>query len=139
MHSIYEGLDEGHDVRMVFLDVTKAFDRVWHQGILYKLSCLGVSTSIVNWVKSYLTQRQQCVILNGCCSGWREIQAGVPQGSILGPLLFLVYINDLPEYILSKIFLFADDTSLMTVAEDPMDAALTLRCDLSTLSLWSNQ
>ena len=80
---------EGKEVRMVFLDISKAFDKVWHKGLLYKLESLGVRDPLLKWIKSYLTGRKQRVIIDGQSSDWREIEAGVPQGSVLGPLLFL--------------------------------------------------
>ena len=80
---------EGKEVRMVFLDISKAFDKVWHKGLLYKLESLGVRDPVLKWIKSYLTGRKQRVIIDGQSSDWREIEAGVPQGSVLGPLLFL--------------------------------------------------
>ena len=74
---------------MVFLDISKAFDKVWQKGLLYKLESLGVRDPLLKWIKSYLTGRKQRVIIDGQSSDWREIEAGVPQGSVLGPLLFL--------------------------------------------------
>ena len=90
----------------------KAFDRVWHEGLLFKLECIGISGNLLSLLKSFLSSRFQRVVLNGQCSSWLSVQAGVLQGSILGPLLFLIYINDLPGNLQSTVKLFADDTSL---------------------------
>ena len=84
-------LDDGKDVRVVFCDISKAFDRVWHRGLLFKLRRMGICGPLLNWFQSYLNNRLQRVALEGCVSDYREIKAGVPQGSILGPLLFLIY------------------------------------------------
>ena len=83
-----QALDEGKEVRAIFCDISKAFDRVWHKGLLYKLSSVGISGSLLQWFTDYLNNRKQRVVLPGTASGWTSIKAGVPQGSILGPLLF---------------------------------------------------
>ena len=76
------------EVRSIFLDISKAFDKVWHEGLLYKLKSFGISGNLLNLIKHYLTDRFQRVLLNGQCSNWQPVLAGVPQGSILGPLFF---------------------------------------------------
>ena len=97
----------------MFLDISKAFDRVWHRGLLHKIKACGISGPLHDWLKDYLTDRQQRVIINGEQSEWGNIKAGVPQGSVLGPLLFLIFINDITHVIKHcKIRLFADDTCL---------------------------
>ena len=108
------------EVRSVYLDMSKAFDKVWHEGLLFKLKQNGVDGKLLEFFSNYLSNRRQRVVLNGKESGWAPIQSGVPQGSVLGPLLFLVYINDLERGILSKIKFFADDTSLYSIVEDPI-------------------
>ena len=75
---------------MVFGDISKAFDRVWHKGLLFKLKRIGIDGA---WFESYLSHRTQRVVLHGCSSDWRSIGAAVPQCSVLGPIIFLVYIN----------------------------------------------
>ena len=118
-----QALDAGKEVRAVFCDISKAFDRVWHSGLLYKLQATGVTGDALNWFKSYLADRKQRVVLPGTVSEWKFIRAGVPQGSILGPLLFLLYINDIVADIGSNIRLFADDTSLFIIVDNPITAA----------------
>ncbi len=134
-----EAIDSGKEIRAVFCDISKAFDRVWHRGLLYKLQSSGVSGRLLNWFSSYLSQRKQRVVLPGAKSSWNKINAGVPQGSILGPLLFLVYINDIVHDIGANIRLFADDTSLSVVVESPAVAARTLNSDISTISNWAKK
>ena len=106
MHS---PLDINLEVRSVFLDMSKAFDKVWHEGLLFKLRING---KLINLLKSYLSNWKQRVLINGSESDWGHIESGVPQGSVLGFLLFLIYINDLEIGIKSHIKFFADDTSL---------------------------
>ena len=97
--------------------MSKAFDRVWHEGLLFKLKRLGLSGKFNGLINSFLSNRRQRVILNGQSSKWSPIKAGVPQGSILGPLFFLVYINDLPKGLFCNAKLFTDDTSIFSVVK----------------------
>ena len=118
------------DARGVFLDMSKAFDKVWHEGLIYKLKSMGVSDSLLKLFQSFLTNRFQRVLLNGQTSEWLPVKAGVPQGSILGPLLFLIYINVLSENIESTIKLLAADTSLFSVVHNNNTSAEVVNRDL---------
>ena len=139
MDKIHSSLDIHLDVRSVFLDMSKAFDKVWHEGLLFKLKQNGINGKLLNLLTSYLANRKQRVLLNGCESEWGEIESGVPQGSVLGPLLFLIYINDLEKGIKSHIIFFADDTSLFSIVEDSNTSALKLNHDLDLISKWAHQ
>ena len=88
--------------RGVFFDISKAFDKVWHEGLLFKLQSYGVDGNLLRLLKNYLAGRQQRVVLNGQTSSWLNVTAGVSQGSVLGPFLFFIYINDLPDEIISS-------------------------------------
>ncbi|MCG8032214.1 MAG: endonuclease/exonuclease/phosphatase family protein [Candidatus Thiodiazotropha taylori] len=136
-HTFCEALDAGKEVRAVFCDISKAFDRVWHKGLVFKLKAAGVTGSVLHWFNNYLSDRRQRVVLPGGSSDWTFIRAGVPQGSILGPLLFLLYINDIVNDIGSNIRLFADDTSLFIIVNDPVSAATCLNSDLDKISRWA--
>ena len=138
-HEIFETFDcnPSLEIRSVFLDISKAFDKVWHEGLLYKLKSMGISGELYNLLESYLSGRFQRVLLNGQSSSWKPVLAGVPQGSILGPLLFLVYINDLPNGLKSNAKLFADDISLFTVVKDRNVSANILNNDLQLISQWA--
>ena len=139
VHNIYNGIEHSKEARMVFLDISKAFDKVWHVGLLFKLRQLGISASIVSWIESYLTNRYQRVVIHGQASSWLPIEAGVPQGSILGPLLFLVYINDLVDDLSCDVRLFADDTSLLEIVRNPTESARHLNRNLSYINNWGKQ
>ena len=138
-HEIFEAFDCNPtlEVRSVFLDISKAFDKVWHEGLLYKLKSMGISGELIKLLENYLSNRLQRVVLNGQTSPWRPVLAGVPQGSILGPLLFLIYINDLPNRLKSNAKLFADDTSLFTIVKDKNESANIRNNDLSLISRWA--
>ena len=134
-----KALDEGKEVRAVFCDISKAFDRVWHRGLLYKLQAVGISGPLLQWFTDYLNNRKQRVVLPGVASNWLFLKAGVPQGSILGPLLFVLYINDIVDDIQSTIRLFADDTSLYVIVDDPPTAAGQLNSDLAKIHSWAKK
>ena len=135
-YEIFEAFDCNRtlEVRSVFLDISKAFDKVWHKGLLYKLKCMGISGEIYKLLENYLSGRFQRVVLNGQTSSWRPVLAGAPQGSILGSLLFLIYINDLPNELKSNAKLIADDTSLFTIVKDENESANVLNNDLLLIS-----
>ena len=123
----------------VFLDIYKAFDTVWHDGLLYKLKACGVQGELLSRLRNYLQKRKQRVVLNGQTSEWRDIISGVPQGSVLGPLLFLIYINDLPGSLTSLCKIFADDTSLFSKVHGINKSANELNGDLEKISRWGYQ
>ena len=136
-HTIIENLDNEKDIKFIFCDVSKAFDKVWHRGLIHKLQKYGITGNMLNWMKSYLSGRQQRVKNEGFFSTWKSTNAGVPQGSVLGPYLFLLYINDITENIKTNIRLFADDTSLYTVIEND-DSIHLLNEDLREIAKWAD-
>ena len=127
------------EVRSVFLDISKAFDKVWHEGLIFKLEQNGISGSLLNLFNNYLSNRKQRVVLNGEVSSFFEIESGVPQGSVLGPLLFLIYINDLENNIISNVKFFADDTMIFSIVNDPVISASELNNDLKLINKWAHQ
>ena len=114
-HKIYSAFEEFplRETRAVFLDISKAFDKVWNDGLLFKLKSYGISDCLFTLIKDFLKNRQQRAVLNRKSSGWSSITAGVLQGSVLRPLFFLVHINDLVDNIRSEAKLFADDTGFI--------------------------
>ncbi|MFZ2539900.1 MAG: reverse transcriptase domain-containing protein [Oscillospiraceae bacterium] len=136
---IYEGLDDGFQIGMIFLDIQKAFDKIWHNGLLHKLNKYGIRGRVYGLLKSYLSGRLQRVILNGSFSEFLEILSGVPQGSIIGPLLFLLFLNDIVVGIDSEISLFADDTSLFSIKPSLQEVEFDLNNSLLKLELWSKK
>lgn len=139
--SFYNDISSSVDLNIptdaLFLDFEKAFDKVPHQRLLLKLSCLNINTSTFNWIRSFLTNRQQFVYANNHSSNHLPVISGVPQGTVLGPLLFLIYINDLPANISSNIRLFADDCVVYRPIKNPTDIAI-LQNDLNLIESWCN-
>ena len=122
----------------MILDFSKAFDTVPHRKLLHKLEAYGISGPILNWINSFLTQRSMCVVVEGEKSRPVEVGSGVPQGTVLGPLLFLCHINDLPERVTSQIRLFADDCLLYRAINTANDH-LRLQQDLNNLQTWAQE
>ena len=132
-HDIYKSLDDGFEVKGVLLDISKAFDKVWHEGLIHKLKQNGILVKFLDIIKDFLDSRKQRVLLNGQYSSWASITAGLPQGPILGPLFFLIYINDLSKNLSSNHKLFADDTSLFSVVPNLNTPANNLNEDLKKI------
>ena len=141
LDEIHQAFDstESYEVRAVFLDISKAFDKVWHDGLIFKLEQNGISGNLLNLFKNYLSNRKQRVVLNGSYSDYSTVESGVPQGSVLGPLLFLIYINDLERNIKSNIKFFADDTMLFSIVKNPELSANDLNHDLNVIYQWAYQ
>ena len=138
VHQIYQDINNGKDTCLVFLDVSKAFDKVWHKGLLFKLRQLGIVGTLYDRIEHYLTGRSQKVVINGISSSLRNLQTGVPQGSILGPLLFLIYIIDIINDLQCNVNLFADDTSIQKCL-DSHDDFKVINDDLLKLSIYGTQ
>ena len=136
LEHVTKELDEGNAVDLVYLDFAKAFDKVPYCRLFKKLEAHGVGGFILNWVKSWLSNRRQHVCIEGESSNWMDVTSGVPQGSVLGPVLFLIYINDLESNLVGKVSKFADDTKLCKGIKTDDDVEC-LRKDLDNLSLWS--
>ena len=137
LEEITSMVDDGHSVDQMYLDFQKAFDKVPHQRLLFKLKKAGISGGLLSWIESFLSQRTQRVKVNGKYSGWRRAISGVPQGSVLGPLLFILFINDLPDIVKSaSTSIFADDTQLSGKANTQEDTD-KIQSDLDALEKWS--
>ena len=117
-HEIFQSFDEGFEVRSIFLDISKAFDKALHKGLIFKLSQNNISGNLLVILSDILSDRKQRIVLNGQKSTRENVATGVPRSSILGSLLFLTYINDLSGDLSSKEELSADDTSLSNVVHD---------------------
>ena len=116
-----------------------AFDRFWHNGLIRKLYAIGVRGTLLTWFKDYLTNRTQAVVIKGKTSPYLTIPSGVPQGSVLGPLLFLIYMNDIVIDIEAIIKLFADDTSIYLSIDEPDRRSLILNSDLLKITNWAKK
>ena len=125
-------MDEGSPVDIIYLDFQKAFDKVPHQRLILKLIAHGMGNSIINWIEQWLSDRRQRVVVDGEVSSWKSVLSGVPQGSVIGPMLFLVYIDDLEEGVTGNIFKFADDTKLFRKTKEIGDKQ-TLQDDIDKL------
>ena len=135
---LYDTLNDKGQADVIVMDFSKAFDKVDHQRLLLKLHRLGINHGVITWIRSFLSDRSQCVVLDGEKSDACPVLSGVPQGSVLGPCLFLMYINDMPETINSNIRLFADDTIMYLTITNQSDC-LDLQNDLSKLEAWESE
>ena len=136
---MYDTLNtQGGQADVIVMDFSKAFDKVDHQRLLLKLHRLGINHGVITWIRSFLSDRYQCVVLDGEKSDACPVLSGVPQGSVLGPCLFLMYINDMPETIKSNIRLFADDTIMYLTISNQSDCQ-DLQSDLTKLESWERE
>ena len=136
-----EVLNARHEIRAISLDISRAFNMVWHPALLTNLSSYGIQGHLHSWLADFLSCRSQRVALNGVLSSPLPVQAGVPQGSVLGPVLFLVFINDLSDSLENPPYLFADDCTLCRPICHPSDrqaTASSLSADLDKTTIWSN-
>ena len=133
-------IDNGDQVDIVYTDFEKAFDRISHKHLISKLLSYGINDKLVAWISSFLCDRTQCVKINGVYSGKNIVPSGVPQGSVLGPLLFVVFINDLPDVCsdFSSLFLFADDAKLYRTLQCDTDYLMLQDC-CQFISVWAQQ
>ena len=127
------------DTRAIFLDISKTFDKVWHQGLLFKLKSYGVEGRLLFLSENYLENRKQRVILHGQCSSWKNLVPTVPQGSVLGPLLFLIYINYLQNDLVAICKIFADDRSTFSKVLEKNSSQNILSNELFIISEWAFQ
>ena len=137
MHYLNKMVDQRKSVDIITLDFTKAFDTVSHQRLLTKLKYYGINNTLISWISAFLIVRSQQVVLEGKSSKPVTVDYGVPQGTVLGPLLFLLYINDLPDMLTSTTRLFADDALLYREVTSLSDAR-ALQSDLNKLTEWQN-
>ena len=138
LDKVLHSIDDGFSVDVVFLDLAKAFDKVPHKRLLEKLRKHGIGGKLLNVIGNWLSNRKQRVCIKGRWSSWMSVWSGVPQGSVLGPLLFLIFINDLDEDINSNILKFADDTKIFKEIRSSIDCN-QLQADLDKLVLWTRK
>ena len=129
-----DSANKGESVDLVLLDFAKAFDKVSHEKLLLKLEAYGIDSILIRWVKSFLSNRRQRVVIGDNSSEWVEVTSSVPQGS--GPLLFIIFINDLPENIKKQCKLYADDCKLIGVIENE-GGLEQIQWDIDKLQLWA--
>jgi hypothetical protein len=133
-----QALDDRNEIEVAYMDFQKAFDKVPHHRLLHKLEHYGIRNPLLIWIERYLSGRHQSVVINGSMSSWYEVHSGIPQGSVLGPILFIIFINDLPQEITSHIYLFADDTKLFKAIATPIDQE-EFQKDISQVATWTER
>ena len=138
LEELTKWVDEGSPADVMYMDFQKAFDKVPHQRLILKLKAHGMGNSIINWIEQWLTDRRQRVVVEGEVSSWKSVLSRVLQGSVLGPILFLVYINDLEEGVSGSILRFADDTKLFRKTKEIGDKK-KLQDDIDKLVRWSEK
>ena len=131
-----ETLDNGGAIDAIYMDFRKAFDSVPHRRLLHKTNSHGIQGLVLKWIEAFLGDRSQQVFVNGSKSQEGRVTSGIPQGSVLGPILFVIYINDLPNQVESEVCIFADDTKLFTQSNNEK-AREVLQADLDMLHQWS--
>ena len=131
-------LDDSIPVDAVYLDVRKAFDTVPHKRLMIKLKGYGITGNILEWIQDFLSRRHQYVNINGCKSEQSEVSSGVPQGSVLGPTLFVYHINDLPQTAHCDVTIFADDTKAYSAVYDD-ETRMKLQSDIDKLVQWTDE
>ena len=130
-------MQSGTQIDLILLDFSKTFDKVAHEKLLLKLHFYGIRGNTLNWNKNFLDNRPESVLLNGTNSDNIPVPSGVPQGSVLGPMLFLAYIYDLPDQVTSRVRLFADDTTIYLALSTQADSEIVQK-DLEQLEKWEN-
>ena len=133
-----EAYDTGENIDVLYFDLQKAFDKVPHDRLIFKIEKMGVCGKVLQWVTEWLRERKQRVVLNGEMSSWKDVLSGVPQGSVLGPVLFLIYVDDLDNDVVNKLLKFADDTKLFGIVSDNQQCTV-LEQDLSKIINWSDK
>lgn len=136
LDEVFEAIDKGIPVDSVYFDLSKAFDKVNHNLLITKLQEVGIVGRLLCWIRDWLSCRRQRVVLNGETSQWAPVTSGVPQGSVLGPVLFIIYINDIGQDVSSSISIFADDTKLFRRSSSQEDKT-SLQEDITSLHRWS--
>ncbi len=131
-------MDQGESIDVIYLDFAKAFDSVPHQRLLNKMKGMGFTKQILDWSENFLTGREQRVVVNGAKSSWSNVLSGVPQGSVLGPIYFILFINDMPDCVHNLIALFADDAKLFSSVRNATDQE-HLQHDLHQLQRWAEE
>jgi len=108
-------IDQGYRIDVIYLDFQKVFDKIPYKRLMMKINAIGITGDVFNWIEDWLNDREQRVVLLGSHSEWIKVKSGVPQGLVLGPLLFLIYINDVDDSVCAKLLKFADDTNVFSV------------------------
>lgn len=137
-HEVFTEHDRCKAVDVIYMDFQKAFDKVPFRRLISKVRAIGIQGEICRWIENWLSERRQRVVVNSQASGWAPVTSGVPQGSVLGPLLFIIYINDIDEGIVSRLSIFADDTKLGSDVSTP-EKVEQLQIDLEKLGEWSDK
>jgi len=127
LDKVTQAINDGDCIDIIYLDFAKAFDTVAHNRLLQKLDMYGIGGKVWSWIRDWLHDRTQCVCINGERSSWRQVTSGVPQGSVLGPVLFLIFINDLENGLYNSVFKFADDTKVDGRVNSTVDRDLVQR------------
>jgi len=135
---VTEEIDKGNSVDVIYIDFQKAFDKVPHEALLFKMKRFGLGNSVIRWIDSWLANRKQRVHINGKFSDWAEVKSGVPQGSVLGPILFIMFIDDISWDLNSKLSIFADDLKVMSIVNS-IEQREQLQYDLMKITEWATR